>query len=131
MSMRSYGIRGYGVCFDRIANYFDREKALKCLAEEFGETEIEDDGRSSQEILEEILQVQNSVVEFIWAEDTSYILIYECLPWQMNHSDYKLLENELCAKQYIWDNIHEFFDDRLTQEDLFWNIDMIDDTYFG
>ena len=127
MSMREYGIRGFGVCFDKVANYFDRKKAVEWLLLK----EEECDGRSNAEIMEEILQLQDSVIEFAWTDETSYILIYEILPWQMSHKDWKGLETEQLAKEYMWDKLHEFFDDRLIQEDFYYMLDIVDDTYLG
>ena len=137
MSMREYGIRGFGICFDDVSNYFDREKAIKWLAENYDSTilynKIEDEHeRMNSQIMEDILHVQNSVIDFAWADETSYVLIYELLPWQMiYHPDYKILVDEQSAKEYMWENLHEFFDERLTREDFFYKLNIVDDTYLG
>ena len=133
MSMREYGIRGFGLCFDDVSNYFNRKRAIEWLAEHYGDIveEEECDGRMNSQIMEEILLAQDSVIEFAWAEERCYVLIYELLPWQTYHQDYKLLVDEQSAKEYMWDKLHEFFDERLTQEDFFYKIDIVDDTYCG
>ena len=59
MSMREYGIRGFGLCFDDVSNYFNRKRAIEWLAEHYGDVveEEECDGRMNSQIIEEILLI--------------------------------------------------------------------------
>lgn len=129
--MREYGIRGFGVNYDNISNYVDRAKLIDFVYEdEFNEDEAL--GVSNTDLVFEYIEMTDSVLDFVYADDcTGYILIWDTLPWEMWHKDYKELCTETEAKEYIWEKVSEILDGRLTKEDFFIKLDRIDDTYIG
>ena len=134
MSMREYGIQGYGISIDQVANYIDRKKLVDFLYGDEIDTVAEGVSASNTELVEQCLMEQDSIVEYCYADSTDvtgYILIYKVLPWEMYHKDYKDLTTEGKAKEYIWEHVKEFFDDRLVKEDFMYMCDYIDDTYLG
>ena len=121
MSMREYGIKGFGITKRHLKlNYKKIEKKVghKVTEDDFYDTEI----------FEEMLG--NTPIETIWNDYDFYLLINDCPPWEHNwHEDLKNIKNKDDAINYFWENFKNFVDN--TEEDFKSHLEFIDDTYCG
>lgn len=127
-----FGIKGYGINYDQISEYLDRAKLIDYVFK--GVDEDESSAMSREELLVEALDMQDSIVDFVYADRvTGYIMIQQKLPWEMWHNDYRELfrNSETSVKEYMWEKVSEFLDGRLNQEDFYLLLDYIDDTAIG
>ena len=127
-----FGIKGYGINYDQISEYLDRAKLIDYVFK--GVDEDESSAMSREELLIEALDIQDSIVDFVYADRvTGYIMIQQKLPWEMWHNDYRELfrNSETSVKEYMWEKVSEFLDGRLNQEDFYLLLDYIDDTAIG
>lgn len=130
MSMKEWCILGYGLSIDQIADYIDRSKLIDFVCSDvIIDNTAEGVDMSNTELVNEYFMEKDSLVEFCYADNvTGYILISSIVPWQMQHQDYRLLTTMEKAKGYIWEQVSEILDGRLTEEDFYLMIDYIDDT---
>lgn len=131
MSMNNYAISGYGVNYEKIKKFINRSKLIDAVYNgELIEDEVTD--MSNSMLLQEALQLQDSILEFISSDRVEgYALIWHVAPWTMYHKDYRYLKTEEDAKEYIWEKLSEFLQPTLTKESFMEMINYIDDSYCG
>ena len=132
MSMRNYGILGYGVKCDFIEPYLNRKQLIKEVYN--GElTEEEETELTNLELLECAMEKQDSILEYAHADSevNGYVLIWAIVPWHLWHEDCKKVKTEEDANNYIWEHLQSFLQPNLKKENFLKFLEHISDSYLG
>ena len=134
MSMREYGVLGYG--FEAASVPWDYKKIIKKLGEnakdyfepDFDEHENAFEGIDQRAAFFEEIFFDYNWLDFEWATDTQYILMYEGMPWHFQ-ADCPKTEEETTLKMFK--TIKPYISDSFSFDDFKSVVGFIDDTYFG
>ena len=125
--MRYWCIEGYGLDYSQLVNYINQDKLMSYLLTNGIETKIACEDVSIIELVEEYIMAQNSIIDFCYSTNTSYILISSILPWQMNHLDYQSINTMEAAQEYLWQYLQPIVNDNLLKKDFILMLDYIND----
>lgn len=115
-------INGFGLCYDSIEEYIDREKLIK---EAYGSFEM-----SNKDIVKNLLSF-NTILDYrINKDNKMYILIPNIPCWEMDHGHYSLIKDKEKAKEYIWYQLFNIFNENLSREEFYKMLFDIEDIYY-
>ena len=78
----------------------------------------------------DIIENSDTIIDFCKCQDSSsYVLIYDTMPWWMSHEDWKLLESPDDAKNYILNFLKPVLKDGYDKEQLMLWIGIVQDIY--
>ena len=115
-------INGFGFCYDSIEEYIDREKLIK---EAYGNFEM-----SNKDMVKNLLSF-NTILDYrINKDNKMYILIPNIPCWEMDHGHYSLIKDKEKAKEYIWYQLFNIFNENLSREEFYKMLFDIEDIYY-
>lgn len=135
---------GFGIGIDQLMVFdvIDTKKLIKRYIDVVGTENIEllfkmykkyneyESYKFVEFALQDIIENSDTIINFCKCQDSSsYVLIYDTMPWWMSHEDWKLLESPDDAKNYILNFLEPVLKDGYDKEQLMLWIGIVQDIY--